>query len=79
MICPLAPLSGSTADTDIRVVPGVAPSRILSVKNVAPKGRNRGALSLTSNTFTVSFAARDKRQRKEMGGKELKTPDPYPA
>lgn len=70
MICPLAPLSGSTADTDIKVVPGVAPSRILSVKKVAPKGRNRGALSLTSSTFTVSLAARDTGQRVEMGEQE---------
>lgn len=58
MTWPLGPLSGSTADTDSSVVPGWAPSRIFSVKLAAPKGRKRGALSFTSNTFMVSLAAK---------------------
>lgn len=56
MTWPLGPLSGSTADTDSRVVPGWAPSNIFSVKLETPKGRKRGALSLTSSTFMVSLA-----------------------
>lgn len=57
MTWPLGPLSGSIADTDSSVVPGWAPSKIFSVKLETPKGRNRGALSFTSNTFMVSLAA----------------------
>lgn len=60
MTWPLGPLSGSTADTDSSVVPGWAPSKIFSVKLETPKGRNRGALSFTSNTFMVSLAATKK-------------------
>ena len=58
MTWPLGPLSGSTADTDSKVVPGWAPSKIFSVKLETPKGRKRGALSFTSNTFMVSLAVK---------------------
>lgn len=59
MTWPLGPLSGSTADTDSSVVPGWAPSKIFSVKLETPKGRKRGALSFTSNTFMVSLAVKE--------------------
>lgn len=73
MICPLAPLSGSTAEMEMSVVPRVAPSRMRSVKYVTPNGRKRGVLSLTSKTLTVSLAVeakgeekREKRERSEI-------------